>query len=80
MQEFTAVEDFYSEETRSQYTKDLSYTARAPDDYGKATSKDKKVLAARARCTALNKLLPQWVAEGKVVMGRAEPPRITGRG
>jgi hypothetical protein len=28
---FTALEDFYSEETRSQYVKDLGYTANNPE-------------------------------------------------
>jgi len=63
--QFTAAKDFFSEETRSQYCAGLSYTVRhrmvpnKKDPSGPLVDTG-AVLAA---------LLPQWVSEGKVVLG-----------
>lgn len=59
---FTALTDFYSEETKSQYVKGLGYSVRDPK-------------------SALAKLVPQWVAEGKIEIVSVEKPAadITGK-
>lgn len=59
--EFTALKDFFSEETRSQYGKGLSYAA-GPDD------------------KALLKLIPKWVKEKKVALGRPAAATVSGKG
>lgn len=47
---FTALEDFYSDETASHYVAGLSYGA-GPNDH------------------KLRELIPQWIAQGKIVEG-----------
>lgn len=49
--EFTALQDFYSPETRSDYCAGLGYRAQSDDE-------------------VLMKLIPKWIAEGKIQPGR----------
>ena len=53
--EFTALKDFFCEETQSGYAKGLSYTARPASLYTGAAAK---------RADSLAKLVPQWIKEG----------------
>lgn len=79
--EFTAVKDFHCAELKSDYVAGLTYTARSPDDPAiKADTPLAKI--ARANRTTLQKLLPTWVKEGKVVMGRVtvSPGVMSGAG
>lgn len=107
--EFTALQDFYSPELKSQYTKDLSYNARDPDDPALKVSfspttlqrlaslftgtvvptreqlailspKEKRAALAMKNRATLRKLLPQWVKEGKVVMGSPARAQVIGEG
>jgi hypothetical protein len=68
--QFTPLQDFFCEELRSQYCVGLSYTVRPkpadPDIPGdKETPKEQ---------TVLGKLLPKWIAEGKVRLGAPDVP------
>jgi hypothetical protein len=69
--EFTALQDFYSAETQSHYGKGLSYTVRSPELY----PNDKM---ARERCKTLAALLPKWLADGKVILGRPSTGSVRG--
>ena len=76
--DFTAIQDFFSDETGSQYTAGMSYTAKDPARYIGPDGKPNKV--AQKRANALIKLIPQWVKEGKVVLGRPTAAQIIGEG
>ncbi len=70
--DFTALKNFHSDETGSDYVAGMSYTAREPTDHA-----DLKVRAKRAK---LRDLLPTWVKENKIIMGRVNEARATGKG
>lgn len=61
--EFTALQDFDSEELGSRYLAGMSYTARPVTD-----AEPPRVQDLRAK---LLELLPQWIEEGKVAPGRS---------
>lgn len=71
---FTPTKDFYDEDLRSSYQVGLNYTIRARpanpenlDDKGTPIEE-----------TQLFKKVQQWLAEGKVRMGTADPVFIAG--
>jgi hypothetical protein len=76
MMQFTALEDFFSPETQSHYCKGLSYTVRPFVDH---PAWDEKTRAqVKARCEALARLAPQWLAEGKIRLGGPEGGQMRG--
>ncbi len=76
--EFTALQDFWCEETKSQYAAGMSYTVRPVSSYPLDQLSPKTVAQVRARCEALAQLVPQWIAEGKVALGRPAGGTVRG--
>ena len=76
--EFTALQDFFSAETQSHYGAGLSYTVRPASAYPLDTMPEKRAAEVKARCAALAKLVPQWIAEGKVAPGRPAGGSVRG--
>jgi hypothetical protein len=80
--QFTPVEDFFCKELKSQYCKGLSYTVRPADD-PRIAGTDKRSVLTRKNRALLAQLVPQWLAEGKVVLGApaaTQPGSVEGRG
>jgi hypothetical protein len=80
--QFTPLKDFLSPELKSAYCKGLSYTARPADDPA-VQGPGKRLKKTRENRALLAKLLPQWVAEGKVRYGSPDVPsvgRVSGEG
>lgn len=67
--QFTALEDFWCDETQSFYVKGLSYTVRPASDYSLADMPVKTANQIRGRCNALAALFPQWITSGKIRQG-----------
>lgn len=67
--QFTALEDFWCDETHSHYCKGLSYTVRPAEAYDLDKLPQKQAAQIKARCEALALLVPQWLAAGKVRPG-----------
>jgi hypothetical protein len=65
---FTPVKDFVCEELQSCYCAGLSYTLKDYKDPSIAGD-DKRSVLTRENRKRLAKLLPQWLKEGKVVLG-----------
>lgn len=78
--QFTALEDFWCEETKSQYCKDMSYTVRPADAYQLDKRPPKEAGKIKASCEALARLFPQWIAEGKVRPGGPGGGQVRGEG
>jgi hypothetical protein len=76
--EFTALQDFFCAETQSHYGAGLSYTVRPASEYPLDAMPPKTAAQVRARCEALAKLVPQWIAEGKAVAGRPAGGSVRG--
>ena len=76
--EFTALQDFFSAETQSHYCNGLSYTVRPASAYPLGQMPEKQAAEVKARCEALAKLVPQWVKEGKVALGRPAGGSVRG--
>lgn len=67
--QFTALEDFWCEETQSGYTKGLSYTVRPASAYGLDKRPPKQAAQIQKRCDALAALVPEWLKQGKIRLG-----------
>jgi len=76
--EFTALQDFFCEETQSSYGKGLSYTVRPASEYPLDKMPKEKAEQIKKRCEALAKLVPQWIKEGKVAPGRPAGGSVRG--
>lgn len=76
--EFTALQDFFCAETQSHYGKGLSYTVRPASSYPLDKMPEAQAKQIQARCEALAKLLPKWIAEGKVAPGRPAGGSVRG--
>lgn len=76
--EFTALQDFFCEETQSSYGKGLSYTVRAASEYPLDKMAPKQAAQVKRRCEALAKLVPQWIKQGKVAPGRPAGGSVRG--
>ncbi|TAK45252.1 MAG: hypothetical protein EPO27_10555 [Betaproteobacteria bacterium] len=76
--EFTALQDFFCEDTQSSYGKGLSYTVRPANAYPLDQMDPKLAAQVRGRCEALAKLVPQWIKEGKVAPGRPAGGAVRG--
>ena len=76
--QFTALEDFWCEETQSQYVEGLSYTVRPAEAFNLAAMPAKQAAKVRARCAALAALAPQWLAQGKIREGGPAGGQVRG--
>lgn len=75
--DFTATKTFFSTEMQCEYVAGMSYTARSPDHVPAGMDK-KRAARLREKRAKLIDLLPQWMAEGKVVVGRPAEARLEG--